>query len=340
VTEAEGSIKRAAKLAKQEAAVDTRYSLLLRLIDEAESNVPFVSLTVLSGAAEPIDNLSAQWKPIHQLQEAKRLKGEARAQAVLTALEHTAEAVYWPYLRAIWNLSFYKESKCPPRAQRDPGALVVEVSKRLANYPGLVEGRAGWMRNSATHLHYEYLVSEDALEMWDIKHTRRKISVDELLEIVKSMYQISAQTFPQVAQLYVLRTFLPAAGKALFPNMSGLLSSDVAVRNSIEQDMTDKMKMMLEPLRAFQSRCLEEMTNGGAKSNGKLPMRIYFDRNVWGKLREMRDERGDADPMPRLRAAVADRKFEVVFSTTVLEETMALVNHSADIFVEERSTFS
>ena len=64
-------------------------------------------------------------------------------------------------------------------------------------------------------------------------------------------------------------------------------------------------------------------------------MRIYFDRNVWGKLREMRDERGDADPMPRLQAAVADRKFEVVFSTTVLEETMALVNHSADIFVKE-----
>lgn len=64
-------------------------------------------------------------------------------------------------------------------------------------------------------------------------------------------------------------------------------------------------------------------------------MKIYFDRNVWGNLRDFANSPERADIITRLQERIATKRFEVVLSTTVLEETLPLLGHSEARFLEE-----
>lgn len=125
--------------------------------------------------------------------------------------------------------------------------------ERLLDYPGLVESRAGWLRNSAVHNVPDYVLEEDSVWMWDRKGNREKIRVDELLAMAKSMYTISANTIQRVGQLYMFREFFLQTGllDMMLNLMPYALANDQEKVALAEQEISSYGAALLEPLEKF-----------------------------------------------------------------------------------------
>ena len=115
------------KITKSEASKDPRYSLLLRLMSEADKKVPLISIIVTMRHGDPIETLEPQCRPYDLLEQAERERGEVRATAALRALAETVEALYRPYLITVWALSYFKEGEVPPQQIPASGNLVKEA---------------------------------------------------------------------------------------------------------------------------------------------------------------------------------------------------------------------
>jgi hypothetical protein len=246
-------MKEIIRITKREAAKDARYSLLLKLMSEADAKVPLVSIIVTLRHADPEAALGPQCMPYDLLEQAERESGEARATAVLRALGETAEALYRPYLITIWGLSFLREGKVPPEQVPSFGNLVKDAHRRLADYPGLVELDAGWMRNSAVHNPRKYFVETDELEMWDKNVERKAVQVDELYTMVKRMYLISGVTVQRVGQLYMFRNLFIESGllDAFIEFLPHLFTLDEQKVRDAEERLFDRAHDMIRPLEEF-----------------------------------------------------------------------------------------
>ena len=241
------------KMTKSEASKDPRYSLLLKLMSEADKRVPLVSIIVSMRHGDPIESLGPQCAPYDVLEQAERERGEVRATSVLRALSETCEALYRPYLITIWALSFLKEGEVPPAQVPSTGNLVKDTCRRLSDYPGLVEPDAGWMRNSAIHNPRRYILDKDALEMWDKSVEPRIVPVGELLAMVKRMYQISGVTIQRVGQLYMFRNLFGDKGflNEFVESLPLLLSSSQEEVQEVEDRFTAKAEKMFRPMSEF-----------------------------------------------------------------------------------------
>ena len=241
-----------ARVAKKLAFANPNYSLLLKLISKADEQVSLISLAALFNAADPVNNLRPQCEPLDLIEQAENSRGEARAKAVIRAYLEVAEWLYKPYLRRLWLLSCVIKNDWRVRPEHF-GNLVIQLERRLADYPGLVEGNAGWRRNAAAHGHWEYVKSEDALVMWDKNRPQEKVLVEELLTQVNRMYQISGPTFTLIAQLYFFRDFMwkTGLGEALIVRIPYFLSSDEARRAAAEQEVLKKALKVFAPLENY-----------------------------------------------------------------------------------------
>jgi hypothetical protein len=195
---------------EKQMAVDPRATQLLRLIDETDREVPFRSWLVLQ---EHVD-LRLLIRPLclagTAVEDARKLKGEAKAAVLIEALGKTAEVLYYPYLLALWQLTSLSRDQWPK--QPGFGNLVDQLPDRLSAYPGLVDPDARWMRNSARHERWEPVPGEDAIIMWDDKTPRTKVTLCELEKKVNDMYQIAGLTFVSVAHRYLFRNVLTDTG--------------------------------------------------------------------------------------------------------------------------------
>lgn len=241
------------RITKREAAKDARYSLLLKLMSEADAKVPLVSIIVSLRHADPEAALGPQCAPYDLLEQAERESGETRATAVLRALVETSEALYRPYLITIWVLSFLREGKMPPEQVPSFGNLVKDAHRRLADYPELVEPDAGWIRNSAVHNPRKYLIETDALEMWDKNVEHKAVPVDELYAMVKRMYLISGLTIQRVGQLYMFRNLLTESGllDAFIEFLPHLFTLDEQKVYAAEQRFFDRAHNVIRPVEEF-----------------------------------------------------------------------------------------
>lgn len=249
--EARKTLDEIIKTTKSEASKDPRYSLLLKLMAEADSKVPRISVIVSMRHGDPIESLGRQCAPYDLLEQAERERGESRATFVLRALGETCEALYRPYLITIWQLSFFREGKVPPVQIPSTGNLVKDTYRRLSDYPGLVEPDAGWMRNSAVHNPRKYILEKDAVEMWDKSVAPRMVPVGELLAMVKSMYQISGVTIQRVGQLYVFRKLFGEMLEGFVESFPVLLSSNENEIQLVEDRFTAKAEEMFRPMADF-----------------------------------------------------------------------------------------
>lgn len=191
-------------------ATDTRGAQLIRLINDIDAEVPFRSWLVLQ---EHID-FRLLFRPLclagTSLDEAQNLDGEAKASVLIEALGKTCEVLYKPYLMALWQLTCLRKGKRP--TQPGFGSLVIELSSRLSDFPGLVDPDARWMRNSARHERWEPIPNEEAIVMWDDNTPRTKITFPELEKKVMDLYQVAGITFPSVAQRYLFQNILVDSG--------------------------------------------------------------------------------------------------------------------------------
>jgi hypothetical protein len=207
------------KLAKQVAASDKRYSLLLKLMHEIDQHLPFASLMVAydyvdaraPGYADRKAFFVAQSTAMNLYKRAEQASGEERATLALIAHAKTVDLLYKPYLVALWFFSYIKVGKPLPSHIPDLGTMLRVIVDRLPNYRGLVEPDAIWMRNSAVHNEPEY-ENDDSIWMWDRKHPRKEIRVADLMAMTESLYVISTHTIQSVNQLYFFRDCLLNTG--------------------------------------------------------------------------------------------------------------------------------
>jgi len=247
-------IRTAVRMAKAEARTDNRYSLLLRLVNEAHAQVPFMPWLVLRDHADPSFMLDLQFGPADLIAESERESGEIRATAVLRALKDVAEPLYKLYINRVWLLSYIKKKEWPLDDKVPSfGNMVSETASRLVEYPGLVDSDAAWMRNSVSHNRRVYIPAEDAVDMWDENRPTRRIPVSELLEKIKAMYQISAFTFPRNAQIYLFRTMLLESGilDLLLEQVALISTFDETAIKKAEQEIEVKAMNLFAPIEAF-----------------------------------------------------------------------------------------
>jgi hypothetical protein len=251
--EAQRTLKEVVKMTKSEAAKDPRYSLLLKLMNEADKRVPLVSIVVFMRHGDVEKSLGPQCAPLDLIEQAERERGESRATEVLRALSETYEPLYRQYLITIWGLSFFKEGKIPPVVVPSTGKLIQDTHERLSDYPGLVEPKAGWMRNSAVHNPRQYLLGQDAVMMWDKGGDPRAIPVSDLLAMVQSMYQISGVTIQRVGQLYMFRKLFGDMGllDGLVEALPMLFSASEDEIQQLDERFTAKAEEMLRPMSEF-----------------------------------------------------------------------------------------
>ena len=235
------------KVDKQLAA-DSRAAELSRLINMIDADVPFRSWLVLQ---EHVD-LRILLRPIclagTPMEDAKNLKGEAKATVLIDALGKTCEVLYKPYLMALWQLTCLARGEKPTRPGF--GNLVIELSRRLTDFPGLVDPDARWMRNSARHERWEPIPNEDAIVMWDDHTPRTRVTLAELEKKVTELYQIAGVTFPSVAQRYLFREVLMETGMwsvlgRILPKMIDLAQ----IGGSTDADIDKLLEPELEPMK-------------------------------------------------------------------------------------------
>ncbi|HVS80752.1 MAG TPA: hypothetical protein VHE60_03375 [Pyrinomonadaceae bacterium] len=235
---------------KQEAMRNPRASLLLKLISEADRTVPLVSICVLRDATQSLERLRPQLEPVDLLISLESTRGEARARALIRAYRETAEWLYEPYLRILWPLANFALKDYRPEPKYF-GQLVIQLSDRLQNYPGLVDAEAAWRRNGAAHNHWKYEPNGDLLTMWDDNVSPKTIAVDKLIERLNDMYQLSGPTLERVAQLYLFRNVLYQTGllDALFDSFPRLLSLNEAEMAAAEKETLAKAENAFGPLK-------------------------------------------------------------------------------------------
>ena len=68
------------------------------------------------------------------VEDARKLKGEAKAAVLIEALGKTAEVLYYRYLLDLWQLTCLSQDKWP--TQPAFGNLVDQLPDRLSGYPG------------------------------------------------------------------------------------------------------------------------------------------------------------------------------------------------------------
>lgn len=251
-TKAERATRAVARIAKRDAATDTRYSLLLKLMRTADERIPLISIIVSMRHGDPQAGLAPMCYAGNLLAQAESEVGEPRATAALRALVATAEYLYRPYLITIWQLSCFANDQLPGTPP-DFGDLVKAAHRRLSGYPGLVELDAGWMRNSAVHQTPEYDPADDTITMQDRNKAASKVKVDDLLAMVRRMYTISGNTITRVAQLYMFRDVFLETG--LLDRLAVYISSYVLEGEgnaaSAQKDVTDFAQALVAPLQAW-----------------------------------------------------------------------------------------
>lgn len=230
-------------------AADPRGAELIRFINDVDAEVPYRSWLVLQ---EHVD-YRLLFRPLclagTAIEDAQSLRGEAKAGVLIDALGKTCEVLYKPYLMALWQLTCLSRGKRPTRPKF--GGLVIELSRRLSDYPGLVDPDARWMRNSARHERWEPIPNdEEAIVMWDDHTPRTRVALSELETKVMELYQIAGWTFPSVTHRYLFYNVLMESGlwdvfKAKLPGMIQLIKAD----GSTNADLDQLIEPELEPVR-------------------------------------------------------------------------------------------
>lgn len=238
------------RMAKHEAMRNPRASLLLKLISEADQNVPLVSMIFLRDAMQSLERLRAQLEPADLLASLDSTRGGVRARAFVRAYRETSEWLYEPYLRVLWRLAnfAFKEAKVAPK---NLGPLVEQLSERLNDYPGLVDAEAGWRRNAASHAHWEHDEKTDVLTMWDEKKPPSSVQVDELVTRLNDMHQMSGPTIERVAQLYLIRDVFCKTGlfDALCDSIPAFVSLEQERIDAAGKYMAEQAEVAFGPLK-------------------------------------------------------------------------------------------
>ncbi|MCP4607030.1 MAG: hypothetical protein GY847_42040 [Proteobacteria bacterium] len=202
---------------EKEASKDSRYLLLLDLINEAEQKTSlsavFHSFFPIIGFPNHSDKsfarkmFSFHLEPANVLLEINNSTGEAKKTALLLAIPSVIDLYYMPYLAMLFHLNRLREGKLPGKPPR-LGSIVPTLHKMLEDYPGLVNPLVPLIRNAAAHPreNTHYKTKRNILFLRNENKPWQEFSPDELEKIlIDDIYQISGPTIRSVINLYLVR---------------------------------------------------------------------------------------------------------------------------------------
>lgn len=196
-------------MTKAEAKKDPRYALLLKLMNEADRKSILAGGVVTSRHADPRQWFAVQMNSVSKIDLAKSTVGERRANAVKEAFRDTVEYLYTPYIKTLVYLSYLREGRDEESLKKVDGMRfgnsIKHLSAKLSDYPKLFDGKAGWMRNCATHDYLTYNLKTDTFIFRDRERNPIPIRTDDLLAMTEDMYQLAGETVARVGQLYMFR---------------------------------------------------------------------------------------------------------------------------------------
>ena len=196
-----------AKLVKSMAKQDSRYSLLLELVSEADKKYPLSSLIIAFRHGDIRKTFSVNCSPMPYLLEVEKTQGEKRAFYVYEAMRHICEHIYQPYLKTIWQLAYLRDGRLPPDNEPSYGNMVKVCLENLPpKYHKLIEPSVSIMRNAPSHNPLNWVYETDTIVLKD-KEKQIEMPVNELIQKLESMLQISSLTISRVGQLYMFRIF-------------------------------------------------------------------------------------------------------------------------------------
>jgi len=233
---------------------DSRYSLLINLINKADKNVEFVSLPLLMPFLDMEKNFILFCKPIKLLEEINNSNGEKRKNFVVELFREIPEPLYYKYLETILRLSFLSEKKIFLKdTPRDFGDLVFQSANRLKDFSGLVIGEMKLLRNSFAHNNFKYDFDGDSFDIWDRNTELIKMSADEIVKIANDATLMCVVTFPLIAQLYFLRNFYLDSGllDIYLQNIPALTSGNALETSKAENEFLAFGQLLTEPMRVF-----------------------------------------------------------------------------------------
>ena len=235
---------------------DSRHSLLLKLINKAEEKIEFVSLPLLKSHLELEQNFILYCKPINLLEKVKTNSKEKRANLIVELIREISEPLYKNYLETVWRLSYVAESEMFPLKALDFGELVSQSANRLKEFPNLVLDEMRLLRNSFTHKNYDYNLQDDSFVVWDKNTPRTKKTADEIVKIASEATFMCVETFPLVAQLYLMRNFFLNSGllETYFQKMPALTSGNPSEISSAEKELSAFAELIIEPMKEFYQK--------------------------------------------------------------------------------------
>lgn len=153
---------------KKQIKDDKEASSLLDLIWYADKKIPFSPLIVFQHFLPEMEFYRRVMEPLDLFSQAGKSNDEAKVRALIRALRETAEMLYEPYLRALFQIAMLAEGKWS-KGPENFGSLVKQTHEKLKSYPEIVEPNAGWLRNAASHAHWVYEVNKKTIIVWDLK---------------------------------------------------------------------------------------------------------------------------------------------------------------------------
>lgn len=203
-------------ITKAEAKKDRRYSLLLRLMYEADLKTPLAGSVVTFRHGDLRLSFEIQMNSLAKINKARELRGERKANAVREAFRDTVDYLYTPYIKTLVCLSLIRDGKNLEKLRfvkkMKFGVAIEHVRLKLSDYSQLFDERAAWMRNSIAHEFVPYDLSTDTFALRNSNNNPTLFPTNELLALTEDMYQIGANTAARVGQLYLFRDIFRNTG--------------------------------------------------------------------------------------------------------------------------------
>jgi hypothetical protein len=237
-------------------AKDVRSSHLLKLIDEADKKIKFASISLFWSHLQLEKNFILYCKSINLLEKVKTTRKEKRANHLAELIREISEPLYKNYLETVWRLSYLAESKMFPLKAPDFGELVNQSENRLKDFPNLVSNEMRLFRNSFTHKYFDYNLEDDSFVVWDRKIPKMKKTADEIVKVVSEVTFLCVETFPLVAQYYLMRNLFLNSGllDAYLQKMPALTSENPLEVSKANKELSDIGQSLFEPMKDFFQR--------------------------------------------------------------------------------------
>lgn len=225
-------------------------SSLLDLIWCADKKIPFSPLIVFQYFLPEMEFYRRAMEPLDLFSQAGKSTDEAKARALIRALRETAEMLYEPYLRALFQIAMFAEGKWS-KGPENFGSLVKQTHEKLKSHPEIVEPNAGWLRNAASHAHWVYEVNKKTIIVWDRTVKPKRMTIQQLEKVSSTMYQMVCNKFWMVRGFYTMCALDELKLFEILQEYANITNKDTSASEVVNKKLEDIFMEKFQPLVEF-----------------------------------------------------------------------------------------